>query len=136
VSFLDADAFAFREKVPAELGHTRYCGACHAAHVAPALDAYAETMERAREVFIFFKTQKHPPIALRKAAAPARVTGCPDRDETILRLAFRAAEGGFNAVLGTEVVSEQVRNEGWQKSVWRGTGTPVEIDVAKLERQR
>jgi hypothetical protein len=62
------------------------------------------------------------------------VKDVPDRDEAILRLAFLAAEEGFNAILDVNVKSEKVRNEGWQKMRWSGSGLPVGVDAAKIER--
>ena len=59
---------------------------------------------------------------------------CPDRDETILRLAFQAAKGGFNALVQGDVTSRKVRNHGYQKSVWSGTAFAADVDEEKLNR--
>jgi hypothetical protein len=93
-------------------------------------------MERAREVYVFFKTQKRAPLMLKKAKETVRVESCEDRDETILRLAFFAAEQGHNAVVGAEVTAEKIRNAGYQKSKWSGEGLPATIDREKFEREQ
>ncbi len=93
-------------------------------------------MEQAREAYIFFTTQKNPPPVVSKSKERLQVSECIDRDETILRLAFQAVRLGFNAVLETHVVAEKVRNAGYQKSAWRGTGVPAMVDADKLERRR
>ena len=132
--FLETGSFSFLEVVPDELTKTYYCQRCYDAQVAPVLDSYSATMERAKSVFIFFKTQRKPIPLIRKTNDVLRVVTCPDRDETILRLAFRAAEKDFNAVIDADVTCEKVRNEGYQKMNWRGTGHPAAVDEAKMAR--
>lgn len=130
--FLDAGSFAFLRSLPDELSHTHYCVTCHSTKVEPALESYNEMMERAREVFIFFGTQKKAPPVVKKAKERLSVEDCPDRDETILRLAFHAAELGFNGLVDVEVASRKVRHAGWQKSAWQGSGVPAQIDESRL----
>ena len=48
------------------------------------------------------------------------VKDCPDRDETIMRLAFFAAQRSSNAVIQVEVTAEKVRNGAYQTSKWSG----------------
>jgi len=131
---LAGDAFSFRTKRAPELSHTRYCQHCWQQQVEPALAEYEQKMAEAREVYIFFTTQKRPLPILSKEKEQIRVLECDDRDETILRLAFLAAELGCNAVIETDVRHEKVRNAGWQKTAWRGSGFPARVDAEKLER--
>jgi hypothetical protein len=135
VQFLEEGSFSFLEKLPEPLSHTSYCGRCFDAEVAPALASYNETLERANQVYVFFKTQKRQPKVLKRAKERIRVSSCPDRDETILRLAFRAAQASFNAVIETDVAAEKLRNGSYQKSSWSGSGVPAEVDSAKIERE-
>jgi uncharacterized protein YbjQ (UPF0145 family) len=90
--------------------------------VEPELGVYEETLERAKQVLIFFKTQKKGLRIVRKERIPEQVDACQDRDETILRLAYIAASKGYNSVIEVEVTSKKVRNEAYQTSVWYGTG--------------
>jgi uncharacterized protein YbjQ (UPF0145 family) len=94
--------------------------------VEPELGIYEETLERAKQVLIFFKTQKKGLRILRKERIPEQVDSCHDRDETILRLAYLAASKGYNSVIEVEVISKKVRNEAYQTSVWSGTGLSAE----------
>lgn len=135
VQYLDQAAFAFRLNLPPELLKTRYCPSCHAEKVEPELAAYDEILERARQAFFFFKTQRKPVPILRKAKDVFRVDHCADRDETILRLAFAAAAVGFNAIVEGEVFCTKIRNEGYEKSDWQGTGIGALVDTERLERQ-
>lgn len=132
--FLDASAFSFLKDLPEVLSHTFYCAPCFDTHVGPALTQYEETMELARKAYFFFNTQKRLLPVLKRAKEVVRVDACEDRNETILRLAFRAVEGGFNSIIEAEVGSKKVRNEGYEKSVWSGVGVPALVDSAKLER--
>jgi hypothetical protein len=134
VHFLEASTFSFLKKVPEELTHSYYCQACNDTILAPALESYNETMEQAKKVYFFFHTQrKHIPLK-NKSKETYHVEECADRDETILRLAFFAAEHGYNAIVNAEVTSKKVRNEGYQKSAWKGLGYPANVDADKLER--
>jgi len=132
--FLDADTFSFREKVASELKHTYYCAPCFQAQVEPELETYREMMVQAEDVYIFFTSQKKSIPLVSKAKESIRVENCEDRDQTILRLAFKAVEQGHNAVMETHVVSEKVRNAGHQKNKWSGTGIPATVDAERIER--
>ncbi len=135
--FLDEQTFSFRTQLAPELSHTYYCSPCFDAQVEPELAAYDETMDRAKEAFFFFVTHKGGVPVEKRALKPVEVESCPDRDETILRLAFRAAENGFNAVMDAEVKAEKVRTGGggYQKSRWMGKGIPALVDAERLNRR-
>ena len=132
--FLEVTRFSFLKAIPEELSHTHYCPNCYDAHVAPALESYNEIMERARKVYFFFTTQKRQIPVFRKSREVLKVDGCEDRNETILRLGFFAAEQGHNAIIEAEVTCKTIRNSGYQKSEWKGTGIAATVDAEKLER--
>jgi hypothetical protein len=132
--FLDNATFSFMKKIPEELTHTYYCMSCYNTHIVPALESYNEVMERAKRLYVFFDTRRNPVQYIKKAKEEVRVDDCEDRDETILRLAFLAAQVGYNAVIEAAVVSEKIRNGGHQKSRWKGTAIPAMVDAEKLER--
>lgn len=128
--------FVTLERVPVEQVAGRFCGRCWDAEMAPKLDAYRERMEAAKQVFIFFTTQKKAIPLVRKSKTPVKVDACADRDETILRLAYDAAKDGYNAVVDVEVTAKKVNDGGSNKSaVWKGAGVPALVDEAKLDRQ-
>jgi hypothetical protein len=131
---MEADSFPFLETKPAELSHTHYCSACYTNVIEPALESYNEVMERAKNLYFFFDEQKKPVPVTKRAKFRISVKGRLDREETILRLAFIAAQQGFTAVIEATVTSKKVRNEGYQKSIWQGEALPVYVDVEKLER--
>jgi hypothetical protein len=120
---------------PADLKPGRFCGPCFNSKVQPALAAYNEVMKRAKDVIILDKPRRQALPILKTSKEPLQVAGCDDREETILRLAFLAAERGFNAVIKTNVDYKKIRNAGYQKMEWHGTGIPAVLDSGKFERQ-
>jgi hypothetical protein len=133
--FLPEGTFSFRNDLPEELTHSRYCRVCHEREILPALESYEQTLEQAKQTLFFYKTYARPLPILRRAADPLRVNDCDDRDETILRLAFQTVEAGYNAVIEATITSEKVRNEGYQTTHWKGVATPAELDLGRLERR-
>ena len=132
---LDQATFAFREAIPEILTHNLYCSACYDQHVAPELDAYNEILDRAREVFVFFTTQRKEIPLIRRSKETFQVKNNNDRDETILRLGYFAAKDNYNAITEVNVFAEKVRNGGYQTSTWQGSGIPALVDADKMEQQ-
>jgi hypothetical protein len=130
--FLDEEAFSFLKEIPEDLRHPTYCNPCFDEKVAPELASYEEIMERAKKIYVFFKTQRKPIPLVKKGRDPVEVKSCPDRDEIILRLAFFAAELSFNALIEVDITSEKIRNQGYEKLQYKATGFPAEIDVSKM----
>jgi hypothetical protein len=82
----------------------------------------------AKTVHIFFDTSPLPRSLIKKAREGISVPACKDRDETFMRLGFRALERGFNAVVEVEVDRKRARH------IWEGCGIPANIDLAKQAR--
>src|SRR3990167_6285177 len=130
--FLGEDSFSFLKKVPEELKHATYCGNCFDEKVRPAQEAYLKTMVLAKEVYIFEKSEKYIPL-INKSKNKLIITDCADRKDTLLRLAFLAAQDNFNAVINVEIVYKKIRINGYQTTAWSGTGFPAQIRSSKLE---
>ena len=135
VQVLDAKSFSFLEKIPADLAHRNYCGACYDEKVTPELESYSEIMERAEKIFVFFKTQKKEIPLIKKSKEKYTVVDQFDRDETIMRLAFFAAQSKFNAIIEVDVFSSKLRNGAYQTSRWQGTGIGADIDGKRQDLQ-
>jgi hypothetical protein len=134
VQFLDSSFFSFLKDPPPETKHEVYCAACYDQKVAPMAESYSETMNRAKEVYIFEKKEKYIPL-ISSSKHKIRVEDCPDRKETMLRLAFMAAEGNYNAVIDVDLVAKKVRVNGYQSTSWSGTGNPAMIRKESLREQ-
>lgn len=120
--------------IPDELSRGTYCPSCYEQKVLSAKKPYLEMMERAKEVYLFFK--KHSVPLIRRSKNLLSVENCPDRNELLLRLAFFAAEQSFNALVDVKVVSEKVFVNNYQSLIWSGTAFPAQIRVAGLEENR
>jgi hypothetical protein len=135
-NFIDEDRFSFLPTIPIELSHGTYCGSCFAEKVTPELSSYDATIERAKDVFVFFKNQGKETRLVKRADKSYRIENCSDRDETILRLAFYAVIEGFNAVVDIDVIYEKSRAGSFKIAKWSGTGTPALIDPNKIRAMR
>ncbi len=122
---LPENHFSYLESVPPELSHTVYCGRCFDASVAQPLQNYDQLMEKAKAVFVFYRGQGEETRLMRRTEAPISIDGIADRAETLMRLAFRAVEAGFNTLVDVDILATKVRNEGYQTTKWKGIGTPT-----------
>jgi hypothetical protein len=134
--FLDEDSFSFLPEVPAELKHTVYCYPCYDATVAPALADYQETIERAKQIQVYFDNQGKETRLLKRLEEPVHVKECADKDETLLRLAFFAARLNYNGIIDVSVVSTKIRSGAYQTQVWNGSGIPSYIDPKRVIRSK
>jgi hypothetical protein len=135
VQTLSSDAFQFLEVIPTELSHSIYCGSCFDENVAAQLQDYQETLELAKQAFVFFKTQRKEIPLIKRSREIVRVVSSADRDQTILQLGFLAAKMGYNAVIEVDVKAEKLRNGAYQTSRWSGTGVPAQVDAEKIAAQ-
>lgn len=133
---LEKDSFSFLPIIPKELSHKSYCGPCYDSKVAGQLQTYQHTMARAKQVFVYGKEQGEETRLMSKNEKPLLVEGCVDKDETLLRLAFLAAMNDFNTLLNVVITSKKVRDEGYQKTLWSGTGIPTTLDPKQIEKYK
>ncbi len=132
---VSAEEFRFLSEIPEILTRKVYCQPCYDQEVLPEKERYEEILARAKEIFVFFKTQRKQIPLIRKSKVPVVVETCDDRDETILRLGFLAAEQNHNAIIEVDVNAKKVRNEGYQTSIWSGTAFPADVDGSKVEQE-
>lgn len=130
------DRFSFMPQIPEKLTHGVYCGVCFDQSVASDLEAYDQTMEKAKDVHIYFKKQGKETRLLKRIEDPFQVLDCPDRDEAILRLAFVAAQKNLNAVLDVDVITKKIRLGSYQTQSFSATGVPAQVDSKKLVRDK
>jgi hypothetical protein len=132
--FLDEGSFAFLPKVPELLSHQVYCNPCFEANVAPALEYYNQTMERAKQVEIYYKAQGKETRLLDRRELPLSIAACPDREEALLRLAFLAVKANFSGLIDVEIIGKKIRSGAYQTQEWSGTGIPTIISAKRLCR--
>lgn len=132
--FIDEDAFSFLPRIPAEFVTGTFCNPCFEFKVSPEIDSYNQTMEAAKEIAVFFNDQGKETRLVKRLADPVQVFECNDRDETVLRLAFFAAQGNYNGIVDVDVRSKKIKSGNYQTHVWRGTAIPAHIDPKKLNK--
>lgn len=133
--FVDADHFSFRSRIPSELSFTTYCGTCFSHTVEPAMQKLVDMLEQAKNVAMFYKDQGKETRRMSRVEKPLSVDNCLDKNDMILRLAFRAIEAGFNTLVDVDLVSQKVRNGNYQHLVWSGTAVPVSLEPEKLKHK-
>lgn len=133
---LDAESFQFLKSIPEDLSHKAYCVPCFDLKVSSELDAYNETLEKAKNVYVFTKAQSKETRLIKRKAAPIRVENCSDEDDAIMRLAFLAAQSDYNAIVDVHLTSKKVIDNSYQSTAWAGTAIPSHVDADKLEQSR
>lgn len=133
--FVDDDRASFLDpKIAKDLAGV-YCSYCYSGKIAPELDRYDELMEKAKNVFVYFKEQGKETRLIKRSEKPFKIDECGDRDETILRLAFFAAQAGYNCLVDVEVIYDKKRDGSYKIAKWSGTGTPTMVDPVRASRE-
>ena len=134
--FLDADYFSFLPKVPQELTHCAYCNDCFTAQIQAQVDEYDQKLERAKNILVYEKKQSKETRLFKRLEEPVNVTNCSDRQETLLRLGFLAAELNYNAIIDVHIEAKKISNGSYQTTVFSGSGIPTKVDTSKIIRDR
>ena len=133
--FVEPGDFSFLQVLPAELSHKHYCFSCFGEVVQPAMHRYARTMAVARQILVIDKPRRMPLPVLKSSKQMLSVRKCADKEDALMRLAFQAADLGFNAIIKVEMKYEKVRMDGYQTTHWHATAYPADLDPIRLERQ-
>lgn len=132
--FLESGQFSFLPHTQTFLKQNTFCGPCFDQKVAPEIAAYEETMKKAKNLPIFFNTDSKLTRNFKRKEKAFTITDCDDREETLLRLAFLAVLGDFNALIDVDIKSEKIRSGSYQTTKYSGTAVPINIDPDKLRR--
>lgn len=104
--------------------------------VAPEIEKYDQIMTLASEVSVFDKKQGKETRFVRRIEKPVSIIECNDRDEALMRLAFKAAQIGCNSLVDVDLKSKKVKVGTYHKNVWDGSGVPAKIERKQLVRDR
>lgn len=127
---LDDSSFDFLTQRPAHLSAHVFCHPCFNEKVAPELENYNQTLEQAKAVHIFDKTQgKETRLLKRRSENKVMVENCEDPDEAVLRLAFFAVQKNCNAVVDVDVSATKIKNGSYSKRIWRASGICSQLNV-------
>lgn len=126
------DRFSFMRKIPAILTHPVYCIGCFDEHVSSHLNEYEATMEKAKEVLVFTKNDSKRTGHIKRKEEPLKIEDCEDEDEVVLRLAFLAAQNGFNCLLDLVISNRKIIVGSHKKTIFNATAIPVTIDPSEI----
>jgi hypothetical protein len=105
-----------------------YCNTCFDTSIAAEMEKYDQTMELAKEVSVYFVDQGKETRLFKRSDNKFSVKDCADRDETIMRLAFLAAQAGCNTLVDVDLVYAKVRDGSFKISHWTGSATGANLD--------
>lgn len=133
--FLEEGSFSFLAQIPEPLSHSTYCSPCFDANVSSELADYNHYMELAKDIHVFEKDQGKETRFFNRKEKTVKVEKCADREETLLRLAFFAAKGGFNTLIDVDVTYEKVVSGTYKTHMWKGSGVPTTVAETRLNRK-
>ncbi len=81
---------------------------------------------------VFSKEEAKKTGHLKRKEMPYQIENCEDQNETILRLAFYAAQDGFNCLLDLELRHKKIIVGSHKKTIYSGTATPISIDPSDV----
>jgi uncharacterized protein YbjQ (UPF0145 family) len=134
--FLEPEQFSFLQKKPKILESSAFCSACYTEKILPELTKYEATMEAAKNILVFDVTQGKETRFIKRKEKEVTVSDCADRDETVLRLAFQAAEKGYNAIVDMDIKPKKIKDGKYQHTVWSGKAVPANVTDNKLMKDR
>lgn len=124
--FVDEDLFEMPAMLPKNLQDKAMCALCYQSDAAHIIDNYNEILERAKSVNVYDMLQTHETYKMNRHEKAVIVQECNDREETLMRLAFLAAQRGFNTLVDVNIQSKKISQGGtYKKLVWSGKGIPL-----------
>jgi hypothetical protein len=130
--FIGEESFSFLKKIPTELTYNIYCTQCFDEKVGQPLAEYESTMKKAKEIIVFSKDETKKTGHLRRKELPYKVEDCEDEDETVMRLAFFAAQDGFNCLLDVHVTHRKIIVGSHKKTIFSGTAIPINMEPSRV----
>ena len=130
--FVDDTVFEFQDLLPENLRDSAFCPNCFEDQVQTELTPYIATMELAKEVNVYGKEQGKETRLMRRVTKQIKVTECGEREEAYMRLAYIAAQQGFDTIADVSIVSRKVNLGGrYRRLVWDGSATPIDTNKRK-----
>ncbi len=121
-------------KLPEELSHTTYCTNCFDTKISDAKHTYEETLDKARDVNVFFKGEGKATRLIRRTETPYTVENCVDREEAIMKMSFWAIEDGFNTLVDIDVKTKKTVVNSYVTISWFGSAVPAALTKEDLNK--
>lgn len=123
--FLEESEFAFWEGRPDILKKATFCPYCYNKDVLPAIESFEEIYQRAKQMDIYTDKQTKETRLMSRKEKPIKVINGRDAETCLMRLAFLAAEKGFDTLIDVTTTQEKVRENNYQRSNWSIRGIPL-----------
>jgi hypothetical protein len=133
---LEEESFSFLDVQKPEMLQTTFCNTCFDEKIAPDLMDYQQTMEAAKNIEVFFKDQGKETRLMKRIDVVFSIVDCPDRNEAIMRLAFKAVKMGFNSVIDVDIVAKKVKMGAYQTHSYKATGVPSNVRPENVVHDR
>ena len=133
--FLGEDHFSFLRKIPQELTHTTYCYNCFDDKVAAPLADYNETLEKAKDIFVFTKEQSKLTRLLKRVEPPYHVDLCDDKEEALMKMSFYAVQDKFNALVDVTYKSKKIIVGSHKKAIWEASGVGMKVNPNEIREE-
>jgi len=125
--FIDEDTVEFLSLLPERLVHKTFCPECFHGQVGTEVEKFNAILDLAQNIDVFDKKQTKETRLMKRSEKPLLVNECDDRNETLMRLAFLAAQKGFNTLLDVDISSKRISAGGSRtKQLWSGRGIPFQ----------
>ncbi len=125
--FVDDNLFKFQDLLPKHISNKSFCPNCFDEKVRDELSDYISIMDKAKDVNVYAKVQSSETRLMRRVAKQIKIKDCEDKEEALMRLAYLAAQKGFDTIVDVDIISKKVKLGGrYKKLVWDGTATPID----------
>lgn len=130
--FVDEDEFEYPTLLPENIQNKTLCVSCFSKEADPVIEEYKTVLEKAKVVDVYDIKQGSETGLIKRIEKPLRIQDCDDREETLLRLAFLAAQKGYSTIVDVNLKSKKVEQGGkYKKLMWSGSGVPVDPKIRK-----
>jgi hypothetical protein len=136
VQFLEEGAFQYMTHRPEKLSSNCYCNSCFNTDVSQALASYEENYTKAQEILVFDKSQSKETRFVKRFEKPLVVPEGLDQHDITMRLAYMAAEKGYNSIVDVDIKAVKVRDGSYQTTAYSGKAIPANVSDRKLLKDR
>ena len=137
LTFVETDQdFQFDSELSNKHKNQSYCPTCSAQVLATDLNLYEDTLQRAKEILVFDISQSKETRLLSRKEKPIKIFNEQDRQVITLKMAYKAAQLGFNAIIDCDIKAKKIRDGSYQTTAYDGSCIPTQVSDNKLIKDR
>lgn len=129
--FIDDTVFEYAELLPENIMDQTFCTPCYHKTAEPVLAKYNEYLKTAKNVNVYSTIQGNETGMIKRIEKPIVIKDCDDREETLMRMAFFAAQKGYDTLVDVDIKPTKVGKGTYKKLIWTGRGVPVDPKIKK-----